>query len=131
MQGTHAGKDAALPPTRGHRTATQPPRWLVATTWIRRYVEGRKTGEREGYAVVDDAGTFLGAGLLPFVDAGTRTAERLVLHLTVDNPASQRVAEQCGYRLEGVLRSEHQEQGRRADTQVWSLLPGDPRPSRD
>jgi RimJ/RimL family protein N-acetyltransferase len=58
-------------------------------------------------------------------------AERVVLHIAVANPASQAVAERCGYRLEGVLRSEYWKPGVRADTQLWSLLPSDPRPPRD
>jgi hypothetical protein len=36
------------------------------------------------------------------------------------------VAERGGYRLEGVMRSIHVKQGRRADAQLWSRLPTDP-----
>jgi RimJ/RimL family protein N-acetyltransferase len=57
-------------------------------------------------------------------------AERVVLHIAVANAASQTVAERCGYQLEGVLRSDYWKPGVRADTQLWSLLPGDPRPPR-
>ena len=141
----------------------EPPPEDFASTWVQRYVEGRETGEREGYAFVDDAGTFLGAGMLPVIDRTSATveigyivspgarrrgvatralalltdralelgAERVVLHIAVANPASQGVAERCGYRLEGVLRSEWWKPGVRADTQLWSLLPSDPRPPRD
>jgi RimJ/RimL family protein N-acetyltransferase len=47
---------------------------------------------------------------------------RLELLIDVDNPGSQRVAENCGYLLEGVMRSAYVKPGRRADTQIWSRL---------
>ncbi len=49
-------------------------------------------------------------------------------HLLIDvaNPASSKVAERAGYRLEGVMRSAYIKQGRRGDTQLWARLPGDP-----
>jgi RimJ/RimL family protein N-acetyltransferase len=50
---------------------------------------------------------------------------RLELRIDVENAASTRVAERSGYRLDGVLRSLHVKEGRRADTGVWSRLPGD------
>jgi RimJ/RimL family protein N-acetyltransferase len=53
-------------------------------------------------------------------------AKRVELMISVDNPASKRVAERCGYVFEGVLRSAYFKQGRRADTEIWSKLPGDP-----
>ena len=53
-------------------------------------------------------------------------AQRAYLIIDVDNPASRRVAERAGYRLEGVMRSIHVKQGRRADAQLWSRLPTDP-----
>jgi RimJ/RimL family protein N-acetyltransferase len=56
--------------------------------------------------------------------------ERIELHIAVENAASQTVAARCGYQLEGVHRSEYWKPGLRADTQVWSLLPTDPRPPR-
>src|SRR4051794_6825569 len=55
-----------------------------------------------------------------------RGAQRVELMISVDNPASKRVAERCGYVFEGVLRSAYFKQGRRADTEIWSKLPGDP-----
>lgn len=55
--------------------------------------------------------------------------ERVVLHIAVANAASQTVAARCGYQLEGVLRSEYWKPGVRFDTQLWSLLPTDPRPT--
>jgi len=55
-------------------------------------------------------------------------AVRLELMISPENPASQRVAERCGYVLEGPLRSLHFKQGLREDTQIWSRLAGDPAP---
>lgn len=56
---------------------------------------------------------------------------RLQLYISVENTASQRVAEKCGYVLEGVLRSLFFKQGRREDFQMWSRLPSDPAPRSD
>lgn len=56
-------------------------------------------------------------------------AKRAYLIIDVENAASARVAERCGYRLEGVMRSIHVKQGLRADAGLWSRLPGDPRPA--
>jgi RimJ/RimL family protein N-acetyltransferase len=56
-------------------------------------------------------------------------AYRAYLIIDVENPASARVAERCGYRLEGVMRSIHVKPGRRADAGLWSRLPGDPSPA--
>jgi RimJ/RimL family protein N-acetyltransferase len=53
-------------------------------------------------------------------------AERLFLIIDVENQASSRVAERCGYRREGVMRSLHIKQGRRTDAALWSRLPSDP-----
>ena len=52
--------------------------------------------------------------------------ERMQLFTDPDNHASQRVAEKAGYRREGVLRAHlpHPD-GRRADSILFSLLPGD------
>ena len=142
--------------------APEPPPPDFAATWVRRYVEGRASGGRDAWAMVDEAGRFLGAGMLPVIDAVSSTAEigyivaprlrnrgvataalalltdraldlgmqRIELHIAVENPASQTVAARCGYRLEGVHRSVYWKPGVRADTQVWSLLPTDPRPPR-
>jgi RimJ/RimL family protein N-acetyltransferase len=48
--------------------------------------------------------------------------ERIELRIEVENPASQRVAERCGYTHEGTLRSVHLKDGVRVDTTVWSRL---------
>jgi len=51
--------------------------------------------------------------------------QRVTALISVDNPASQRVAEKAGYTFEGVLRSMHHVDGRRVDLQSWSILPGE------
>ena len=129
-----------------------------ARTWLARYVEGRRDGTREAFAIVDDEGGFLGLALVPQIDRETRTAElgyvvapaargrgvasealrqlsawavaelgifRLELLISVDNAASKRVAEKCGYVREGVLRSFHVKQDVREDTEIWSRLASD------
>jgi RimJ/RimL family protein N-acetyltransferase len=53
-------------------------------------------------------------------------AVRLELMISVENDASKRVAERCGYLLEGVLRSLYVKPGRWEDTEVWSRLATDP-----
>jgi RimJ/RimL family protein N-acetyltransferase len=58
-----------------------------------------------------------------FDEAG---ALRIALVIDVENAASERVAERCGYVREGVLRSSHVKQGIRSDTAIWSRLPSDP-----
>ena len=55
-------------------------------------------------------------------------AERLELRISVENGASKRVAERCGYVREGVLRSVFVKAGVREDTEVWSRLASDDRP---
>jgi RimJ/RimL family protein N-acetyltransferase len=57
---------------------------------------------------------------------GELGAERAELLISVDNEASKKVAERCGYVREGVLRSLHFKQGLREDTEIWSRLPTDP-----
>jgi RimJ/RimL family protein N-acetyltransferase len=51
--------------------------------------------------------------------------ERLELHIDVENAASEAIARRTGYTREGVRRSSHVKDGRRADTGIWSRLPGD------
>ena len=51
--------------------------------------------------------------------------ERVQLDIATDNEASMRVAERCGYRREGVLRSLYMKPGRRQDFVIYSLLPSD------
>jgi len=58
-----------------------------------------------------------------FDEAG---ALRIVLIIDVENVASVRVAERCGYMLEGVMRSSHLKHGIRIDAGIWSRIPSDP-----
>ena len=43
--------------------------------WVSRYEEGRRDGTREGFALEDGDGTFLGLGVIPTIDRETLTAE--------------------------------------------------------
>jgi ribosomal-protein-alanine N-acetyltransferase len=52
---------------------------------------------------------------------------RIELMIEVGNAGSARVAERGGYTFEGVLRSKHFKDGRRADLGVWSRLRSDNR----
>lgn len=54
-----------------------------------------------------------------------RGFQRLELRGDADNEASRRVAERCGYTLEGILRSVYFKEGRRSDMFIYSRLPGD------
>ncbi len=54
---------------------------------------------------------------------------RVELHIDPENAASLRVAERCGYIREGMLRSVHFKGDQRGDAVIYSLLPGDPRPT--
>ena len=57
-----------------------------------------------------------------FAELGAR---RIVLYISVENEASQRVAARCGYVREGVLRSLYIKPGVREDTELWSRLSTD------
>jgi RimJ/RimL family protein N-acetyltransferase len=57
-----------------------------------------------------------------------RGTHRIYLIIDVQNAASERVAERCGYHREGVMRSIHVKQDRRADAALWSRLRSDPEP---
>ena len=52
-------------------------------------------------------------------------ALRIELRISVHNEPSKRVAQRCGYRREGVLRSVYLKDGVREDTELWSRLPSD------
>jgi RimJ/RimL family protein N-acetyltransferase len=52
--------------------------------------------------------------------------ERIELKINAGNAASERVAERCGYRHEGTLRSVAFKEGRRVDLGIWSRLRSDP-----
>jgi [ribosomal protein S5]-alanine N-acetyltransferase len=51
--------------------------------------------------------------------------QRLELRGDADNEASRRVAERCGYTLEGILRSVYFKEGRRSDMFIYSRLQDD------
>ena len=53
-------------------------------------------------------------------------ALRITLIIDVENRASARVAERCGYVLEGVMRSSYLQDDLRIDAGLWSRLPSDP-----
>ena len=53
-------------------------------------------------------------------------ALRITLIIDVENRASSRVAERCGYVLEGVMRSSYLKDDVRVDAGLWSRLPTDP-----
>jgi RimJ/RimL family protein N-acetyltransferase len=82
-----------------------------------------------GYIVARHArGRGVGAALLAhlttwaFEHAGALRSELII---DVQNVASQRVAQRCGYVLEGVRRSTYLKRGTRVDAQLWSRLPSD------
>lgn len=54
-----------------------------------------------------------------------RGLQRLELRGDADNEASRRVAERCGYTLEGIMRSVYFKEGRRSDMFIYSRLPDD------
>jgi RimJ/RimL family protein N-acetyltransferase len=51
---------------------------------------------------------------------------RIRLIIDVENAASERVAERCGYVREGVMRSIHLKADVRVDAGLWSRLASDP-----
>jgi RimJ/RimL family protein N-acetyltransferase len=53
---------------------------------------------------------------------------RLQIRCDPRNEASRRTILRCGFRIEGLLRSEMLIRGERSDSLVSSLLPSDPRP---
>jgi RimJ/RimL family protein N-acetyltransferase len=53
-------------------------------------------------------------------------ALRVTLIIDVENAGSSRVAERCGYVLEGVMRSSYLKDDVRVDAGLWSRLPMDP-----
>ena len=94
-------------------------------------------GEVElGYIVASSArGHGVGTEILRLLTRWAFSDSRLLrIYLIIDleNPASHRIAERCGYWREGVMRSIHLKQGRRIDAALWSRLPTDPEsPSTD
>ena len=81
--------------------------------WVARHARGRGVATRALRTLCRWALTELGL-------------QRLELVTDPENRASHRVAENVGFRREGVLRShlEHRD-GRRRDSVMFSLLPGE------
>ena len=81
------------------------------------------------------ASTFAGRGwmteavqlLVDYLFA-TKKQQRIQLVIVPDNAASRRVAEKCGFTLEGTVRGAFFNAGRNQDVLLYSLLRTDPRP---
>jgi [ribosomal protein S5]-alanine N-acetyltransferase len=58
----------------------------------------------------------------------TKKQHRIHLVIVPENAASRRVAEKCGFVLEGTVRGAFFNQGRNQDVLLYSLLRTDPRP---
>ena len=58
----------------------------------------------------------------------TKKQNRIQLVIVPENAASRRIAEKCGFTLEGTARGAFWNDGRSQDVLVYSLLRDDPRP---
>jgi [ribosomal protein S5]-alanine N-acetyltransferase len=61
---------------------------------------------------------------------GARKVYRISLVIVPENALSRRVAEKCGFQLEGTVRGAFFNGGRSLDVLIYSLLRDDPRPWR-
>ena len=52
-----------------------PPPESFAESWFAGYEEGRRAGTRDGFAILDAGGTFLGTAVAPSIDRTTATVE--------------------------------------------------------
>ena len=59
---------------------------------------------------------------------GTKKEHRIHLVIVGENAASRRIAEKCGFMLEGTVRGAFFNAGRNQDVLLYSLLRTDPRP---
>jgi RimJ/RimL family protein N-acetyltransferase len=59
---------------------------------------------------------------------GARKPNRIQLVIVPDNHASRRIADKCGFTLEGTVRGAFFNGGRNQDVLLYSLLRDDPRP---
>ena len=59
---------------------------------------------------------------------GSKKQHRIHLVIVPENAASRRVAEKCGFVLEGTARGAFYNAGRNQDVLLYSLLSTDPRP---
>jgi RimJ/RimL family protein N-acetyltransferase len=87
------------------------------------------------YQLYDDR--FAGRGLVTeavqlMVDYlfATKKQHRVQLVIVPENAASRRIAEKCGFTLEGTARGAFFNDGRNQDVLLYSLLRDDPRPWR-
>lgn len=78
--------------------------------------------EAQGHGHMTAAVGLLCKWLFAELDVG-----RIELTTHPENYASQRVAQRCGFQKEGLLRAYllHQHTGKRRDSLMWSLLPGE------
>ena len=60
----------------------------------------------------------------------TKKQHRIHLVIVPENAASRRIAEKCGFQLEGTVRGAFFNDGRNQDVLLYSLLRSDPRPWR-
>ncbi len=60
----------------------------------------------------------------------TKKQHRIQLVIVPENAASRRIAEKCGFQLEGTARGAFFNDGHNVDVLVYSLVRGDPRPWR-
>jgi len=60
----------------------------------------------------------------------TKKQHRIQLVIVPENAASRRIAEKCGFTLEGTARGAFFNDGRNVDVLLYSLLRSDPRPWR-
>ena len=58
----------------------------------------------------------------------TKKQHRIQLVIVPENAASRRIAEKCGFALEGTVRGAFYNHGRNHDVLLYSLLKSDPRP---
>lgn len=61
---------------------------------------------------------------------GVKKQNRIHLVIVPENAASRRIAEKCGFQLEGTARGAFFNGGRNQDVLIYSLLRDDPRPWR-
>ncbi len=59
---------------------------------------------------------------------GAKKQHRIQLDIVPENAASRRIAEKCGFTLEGTTRGAFFNAGRNQDLLIYSLLRSDPRP---
>ena len=60
----------------------------------------------------------------------TKKQHRIQLVIVPENGASRRIAEKCGFTLEGIARGAFFNDGRNQDVLIYSLVRDDPRPWR-